>query len=88
MSMPTASAAAGSDTRSYDGDEIAKVSHEFEKGCGCHELCYAQFDVSEINQFRLSMKELEKTERDMFLMGKLQLLARDPGTVVHARSSN
>ena len=33
------------------------------------------------------MKELEKNERDMFLMDKLQLLVRDPGTVVHARSS-
>ena len=34
------------------------------------------------------MKELEKKTRKRYvLMGKLQLLARDPGTVVHARSS-
>ncbi len=33
------------------------------------------------------MMELSKSDRDMFLMGKLQVLIRDPCTVSHARSS-
>ncbi len=85
MSMPPGSA--GCSAAPDDGDEDALISTEFEKGCGCDEKCYKQFSVSEISDFRLSMKELSKNERDFFLMGKLQLLIRDPGTVSHARSS-
>ena len=61
-----------------DNDEAATISQEFA------EQCYAQFHIIEVCDFRLSMKDLEKTERDMFLMGKLQLYPRDPDTVVHS----
>ena len=71
-----------STTSQIDDTELAS---EFEKGCGCSERCYEQFDVSEVEEYRLSIKELTKTERDMFLMGKLQILIRDPGTAVHAQ---
>ena len=82
MSTPSGSVAPGPSTTSQIDD--TEVASEFEKGCGCSERCYEQFDVSEVEEYRLSIKELTKTERDMFLMGKLQILIRDPGTVVHA----
>ena len=66
-------------------DEAAVIASEFENGCGCKEECYRQFTVDEICEFRLSMKELDKHERDLFLMGKLQTLLMDPSTVYHAR---
>lgn len=46
--------------------------------------CYEQFSVNEICEFRLSMKELDKHEQDLFLMGKLQVLMKDPGVITHA----
>ena len=84
MSVPTPPGPSLGILSSIDDEEVV---HEFEKGCGCRENCYEQFDVSEVSEYRLSMKELTKSERDMFLLGKLQLLIRDPGTVHHARSS-
>ncbi len=85
MSMPTGSTIPGpSVTPAPDEEEITR---EFEEGCGCAEKCYEKFSVSEIMEFRLSMMELSKSDRDMFLMGRLQVLIRDPCTVSHARSS-
>ena len=66
-------------------EEEAKIAAEFDKGCGCCDRCY-QFSVSEVKDFRLNIMEFSKTERDMFLLGKLQLLIRDSSTVSHARS--
>ena len=86
MSMPLGSTTPGPSVTPTD-DEDEAITSEFEKGCGCSEACYEQFTVAKIKEFRLNMKELTKTERDMFLMGKLQLLIRDPSTVSHARSS-
>jgi hypothetical protein len=40
-----------------------------------------------IKEFRLNMMELGKIERDMFIIGKLHLLVRNPTMVSHARSS-
>ena len=84
MSTPSGSSAGPSTTLS---DDEINISKEFEQGCGCEEVCYGKFSVSEVKEFRLSMSELTKNERDMFMMGKLQLLVRDPGIVTHARSS-
>lgn len=71
---------------SVDEDEKV-IATEFRKGCGCSEGCYESFDVSEIKEFRLSIMELQKNERDMFIIGKLQILIRDPSTISHSRSS-
>ena len=84
MSLPSGSS--GAPGPSSDEEEV-KIATEFEKGCGCGGGCYKQFSVSEIKDFRLSMCELPKLERDMFLIGNLQLLIRDPTTVHHAGSS-
>ena len=62
-----------------------EVISEFEKGCGCGKSCYKQFSVPEVKEFRLSMRELTKTARDMFLIGKLQLLIRDPSHISTCR---
>ena len=70
-----------------DDEEVAIIASEFENGCGCKEQCYQQFGVDEIYEFRLSLKELDKHDRDLFLMGKLQTSMKDPSTVSHARSS-
>ena len=64
----------------------ASSSREFSKGCGCEEGCYDRFSVSEIFDFKLSVRELSKNERDMFIMGKLQVLIRDSTIVRHARA--
>ena len=73
MSTPSGSSAGPSTTLS---DDEIKISKEFEQGCGCEEVCYRKFSVSEVKEFRLSMSELTKNEQDMFMMGKLQLLVR------------
>ena len=86
ISVPSESSAFAGPSTSFTMDDEEIVS-EFQKGCGCHLSCYEQFSVSEVKEFRLSMRELMKTERDMFLLGKLQLLIRDPGSISHARST-
>lgn len=82
MSVPSGSSAAA-ESGSF-GEEEAQIASEFEKGCGCGDACYEQFTISEVNDFRLNMMELGKSERDMFVIGKLHLLIRNP---THARSS-
>lgn len=67
-------------------DDEGTISREFSKGCGCEEGCYDRFSVSEIFDFKLSVRELSKNERDMFIMGKLQVLIRDSTIVRHARA--
>ena len=82
-STPSGTAAPGTPA----DEETAEVTREFQKGCGCHEACYEQFNVKEVYDFRLSIMELDKHERDLFLMGKLQVLITDPSTVTHAGST-
>ena len=48
VSVSMGSAAAGSSALSHDDDETATVSQEFEKGCGCSEQCYEQFNTLEL----------------------------------------
>ena len=76
----------GASTGVNQEDEIDEIAAEIEKGCGCSEDCFRQFTLQEILDFKLSMRELSKGERDLFLMGKLHVSIRDPTTVAHARS--
>ena len=55
-----------------------------QKGCGCSEDCYGQFTEDELYDIQLTMHELSKQEKDMLLLGKLQVLIC-PGEVIHAR---
>ena len=70
-----------------DDEETIIVTDELQKGCGCSEMCYQQFNMSEVRDFWLSIKELDKHERDLFLMGKLHVLITDLNIVTHAHSS-
>ena len=65
--------------------EKQAVIHQFQKGCGCMDNCYQQFSIDEVFRIRLQMLELEKCERDIFVLGKLQVMARNMDSVSHAR---
>ena len=69
-------------------DERKLVDTVIEKGCGCPESCYEQFDEGEIYSIRLNMMELEKVEKDMLVLGKLQVMARSKDAICHARKKN
>ena len=71
---------------SQESSQDDEMSAQIAGGCGCSEDCYQQFSPQEILDFKLSMRELSKGERDLFLMGKLQVCIRDSATVTHARS--
>ena len=66
-------------------DEKKLVHAEVEKGCGCAESCYKHFEEDEIYSVRLSMMELEKVEKDMLVLGKLQVMAHLKDVIHHAR---
>jgi hypothetical protein len=48
--------------------ELAEVRSKFENKCGCNDSCYDQFTVSEVKDYRLSMRELEKHKRNLFII--------------------
>lgn len=50
-------------------------------------VSYSQFSVDEVLLTRLQMCELEKNDKDMLLLGKLQVCMHDSGTVSHARKT-
>ena len=55
-------------------------------GCGCSSNCYSQFSFDELYLIRIQMNELEKSEKDMLLLGKLQIIGRSDD-VKHARKT-
>ena len=66
-------------------DKRRLVQKELGSGCGCPHNCYSQFSEDEMYSIRLKMTELEKLERDMLLLGKLQVCARTASAISHAR---
>ena len=68
-------------------EEKGIVHHELENGCGCSENCYGQFTEDEIYSIRLLMLELQKPEKDMLLLGKLQVFANASDMFHHARKT-
>lgn len=64
-------------------NEKRRVHLELQKGCQCPENCYSQFTEDEIYSIRLQMLELQKPEKDMLVLGKLQVLA-NTSSVTHA----
>jgi hypothetical protein len=53
--------------------ERREVRDRMQRGCGCNFDCYSQFTVF---LTRLQMQELEKTPKDFYLLGKLQVLGK------------
>ena len=68
-------------------DEKKLVRRELEKGCSCHEACYSNFTEDEIYSVSLSMHELQKSEKDVLLLGKLQVCANASSVTQHARQA-
>lgn len=68
-------------------DEKILVHSELERGCGCAENCYSQFTEDEIYYIRLCMLELQKCEKDILILGKLQVCANSGDVLYHARQS-
>ena len=84
-------------TTQNDSDEVMIVNQDVEQrdvrdrmqcGCGCSSDCYSQFDEREV-LIRLQMQELERPYRDLYLLGKLQVLGKgSDATVTHARKTS
>ena len=47
--------------------------------------CYQQFSIDEVFHIQLQMLKLEKCERDMLVLDKLQVMAKSTDSVSHAR---
>ena len=68
-----------------DSDPLhAKLSSKFESGCSCSNNCLSQFTITEVYSFYLLLREMNKTEKDMLILGKLQILSRGGSSVQHA----
>ena len=63
------------------------VQDKFGQGCGCGDNCYNQFSVDEVFFIRLGMCELEKGDKDMLILGKLQVCMHNLDSVSHARKT-
>ena len=72
-------------TPNEDADLVA-ITDWLQNGCEC---CRGKFSVEEVLEFRLSIQELTKEERDMYLFGKLHVCMVRGKKVQdrHARSS-
>ena len=66
-------------------DKRKLVRSELEKGYGCSQACYNQFTEEELYSIRLNMFELQKVEKDILLLGKLQVLANATDVIHHSR---
>ena len=65
-------AATGSTTASATAATVtAPAATAVNPPCGCEKNCLAKFSWEEIQQQQFLMQELEKTEKEMFLMGML-----------------
>ena len=65
--------------------EKQSIEDHLKMGCGCTGDCYDQFSFDELYSIRLQMNELEKSEKDMLVLGKLQILSRGDD-IKHART--
>ena len=70
-------------------DDRRLVRDHMRQGCGCSFDCYKQFTDDEVFQIRLQMQELERSQRDFVLLGKLQDLGKGADTSVsHSRKTS
>ena len=70
-------------------DDQRLVRHHMREGCGCSFKCYSQFTDDEGFHIRLQMQELERSQRDFVLLGKLQVLGKGADTSVsHLRKTS
>ena len=55
-------------------------------GCSCSSNCLSQFTPNEVFAFHL-LCEMTKVEKDMLVLGKLQILSRTTDSTQHARQT-
>lgn len=68
-----------------NSDELkTKLTAEMLIEC-CPEKCWESFTLSDIYTHILSLRELQKSEREMYIMGKLTVCSSDPDSTQHAR---
>ena len=68
--------------------ERRDVRDHMQRGCGCSFHCYSQFTEEEVFLTRLQMQELDRSQRDFYLLGKLQVLGKgSDDSVSHARKT-
>lgn len=84
LSFATA-AASSSQPVSQDEDEVfAQLRQVMHQVC-CPKKCWDNFSINEVYSHVLSMRELEKSEKEMFIMGKLSLCSNPDDSTKHAR---
>ena len=54
--------------------------------CGCAKNCLRHFDANDVEQMRLSMRELEKTEHDCMILGILESLRERSDENAHGKN--
>lgn len=62
----------GDDNGDEEEDSIRTVKEKVNRGCGCHFKCYEKFQIKEIIDHIFTMRELNKDEKEMYIMGKLK----------------
>ena len=78
-------AADNSSSTSPDSDPIYRaITRKLSAGCLCSGDCLSQFSAEEVYLFHLSLFEMTKVEKDMLLLGKLQVTSRVGDTIQHA----
>lgn len=54
--------------------------------CGCHKkTCWKQFSCNEVHSHILTLRDMEKNEKEAYIMGKLQASQHPVNSVTHAR---
>ncbi|XP_077983871.1 uncharacterized protein LOC144438632 [Glandiceps talaboti] len=52
------------------------VTDEFETGCGCNNRCYTNISAERVYQYRLNLAEFSKTEKDILVLAKMELMEK------------
>lgn len=60
------------DNGDEEEDSIRTIKEKVNRGCGCHFKCYEKFQIKEIIDHIFTMRELNKDEKEMYIMGKLK----------------
>lgn len=70
---------------SPDSDPFhSTINQRLTSGCPCADNCLAEFSTSEVFAFYLTLREMTKSEKYMFILGKLHAVIRT-GSTEHAR---
>lgn len=59
---------------------LAEIRQHWQNGCKCENLCIRHMKVLDIYKHTLDMRALDKGEKDMYIMGKLNVKSVSPTT--------